>query len=303
MNQKKHRGNKGKQYHVGLTGCEEASLTVEAAFVLPWFLFALLALLYFIQIFTLQEYIQSAVTKMGLAMARTAYVYEDFAGIEDALNFDKTIFGTEIEVSLGDFAKSLTDQTILKVYAQKYLNVEQINRSCIRNGFDGISYASSSILADEDIIDIVVRYQVALPIKLFSFGDFHMMQRVRVRAWTGREVTPAYSTEEEEESKEQIVYITETGRVYHKSAGCSHIELSIMSIQGLPTTQRNESGGKYYPCEQCCRGQQNPYGTFYITKDGTRYHSIRKCSKIKRNVKEIPMSKVGDRPACKRCGK
>lgn len=282
---------------------KDASLTVEAAFVLPLFFFALLALLYFIQIFTLQEYIQSNITKMGLAMAKTAYVYEDFAGMEDALNFDETIFGTEVEISLGDFAKSLVDQTILKLYARRYLDVKRINQSCIRNGFDGISYDSSSILAEEDAIDIVVRYQVSLPIKLFTFKDIHMLQRVRVRAWTGREVAPTYSTKEEEESKEQMVYITTTGRVYHQSASCSHIELSVSAIQGLPTTQRNESGGKYYPCEICCKGQQNPYGTFYITSDGTRYHSLRKCSKIKRNVKAIPISQVGERPACKRCGK
>lgn len=286
----------------GITSCE-ASLTVEAAFILPLFLFAFLALLYFIQIFTLQELIQAGITKMGLAAAKTAYLYEDFAGIEDSLNFDATIFGNEIEIKLGDFAKSLTDQTILKVYAQRYLDVDRINHSCVRDGFDGISYYSSSILEEEDIIDIVVRYQVALPIRLFAFEDMHMMQRVRVRAWTGRELAPTYSTQEEEESKERMVYITETGRVYHLSASCSHIDLSVTAVQGIPTTQRNESGGKYYPCEQCCKGQQDPYDIFYITEDGTRYHSLRKCSKIKRNVKVVPISQVKNRPACKRCGK
>ena len=284
-------------------GFKDASLTVEAAFVLPLFLFAILSLLYFIQIFTLQEYIQASLTKIGLNMAKTAYVYQDFAGIEDALNFDETIFGTEIEIGLGDFTKSLVDQTILEGAAKKYLDVDRINHSCIRDGFDGISFYSSSILEEENILDIIVRYHVALPIKLFAFQDMRMIQRVRVRAWTGLVVDANYSINEEGEQKEDTVYITETGRVYHLSANCSHIDLSITAIQGLPTTQRNESGGKYYPCESCCDGKSDPYVTYYITSDGTRYHSARDCSRIKRNIKEIPISQIGGRPACKRCGK
>jgi hypothetical protein len=281
----------------------DASLTVEAALVLPLFLFVILAFLYFIQIFTLQEFIQSTITKMGLNMAKTAYIFEDFAGVEDALNFDETIFGTEIEIGLGDFAKSLVDQTVLEVYARKYLDIDRINHSCIREGFDGISFYSSEILQEEGMIDIVVRYHVALPIKFITFGDMRMIQRVRLRAWTGYEVAATYTLEEEVEEKGEIVYITATGRVYHKSSSCSHINLSVVAIQGLPTTQRNDSGGKYYPCEKCCKGQQNSFATFYITKDGTRYHSSRICSKITRTVKEVPISQVGNRPACKRCGK
>ncbi len=279
----------------------KASLTVEAALVMPLFLFALLTFIYFIQIFTLQEFIQSTITKMGLNMAKTAYVYEDFAGMEEALNFDETILGTKIEIGLGDFAKSIVDQTVLKLYAKQYLNIDRINHSCIRDGFEGISFQDSKILKEEDAIDIVVRYQVILPIKLFSFEDMEMLQRVRVRAWTGYEVAATYSLDEEV-GEVTMVYITETGSVYHKSATCSHIRLSVSAIDGLPTTQRNENGGKYYPCEKCCEGKLNPYGTYYITSDGTRYHTKRDCSKIKRNVKEIPLSEVGNRPACKRCG-
>ncbi len=278
----------------------KALLTVEAALVMPLFLFTILSFLYFIQIFTLQEFIQATITKMGLNMAKTAYLYEDFTGIEEALNFDETILGNEIEIGLGDFAKSIADQSILKLYAKRYLDTDRINHSIIRKGFAGISFQDSMILSEDDVIDIVVRYQVVLPILMISFQDMQMVQRVRVRAWTGYEVAATYSMEEEE--KEDIVYITETGQVYHLSPTCSHIHLSVTAIQGLPTTQRNDNGGKYYPCEKCCEGVQSNYATYYITSDGTRYHTKRDCSKIKRNVKEVLRSEVGDRPLCKRCG-
>ncbi len=280
----------------------QASLTVEAALVMPLFLFAILSLLYFIQIITVQEFIQSAITKMGINMAKTAYVYEDFAGMEEVLDFDATIFGAEIEINLGDFAKSMIDQTILKRYGREYLDVDRINRSCIREGFDGISFSGSKILQEEDAIDIVVRYRMAIPVKLFAIGDMQLIQRVRVRAWTGHQVASTYEQEEEENSQEEVVYITETGKVYHLNAACSHIRLSVSAVSGIPTAQRNDSGGKYYPCEKCCDGEHSPYATYYITSDGTRYHSRRDCSRIKRNVKEIPRAKAGNRLACKRCG-
>lgn len=280
----------------------QASLTVEAALVMPLFLFAMLSLLYFIQIFTVQEFIQAAITRMGLNMAKTAYVYEDFAGMEDALAFDGTIFGEKIEIELGDFAKSIMDQTVLKQYGRNYLDVDRINRSCIREGFDGISFLGSGILQQEDMIDIVVRYRIGIPVKLFTIGDMEMIQRVRVRAWTGYQVAPAYGQEKEGDAPEEMVYITETGSVYHTNAACTHIRLSVSSVAGIPAAQRNNSGGKYYPCEKCCDGKHSPYGTYYITSEGTRYHTKRDCSKIKRNVKAIPRTEVGDRSACKRCG-
>ena len=290
-----------KRINKGAGSCCRASLTVEAALVMPLFLFTVLTFIYFIQIFTLQEYIQATITKMGLNMAKTAYVYEDFVGIEDALGFDETIFGTELEIGLGDFAKATVDQSILGLYAKRYLDVDRINHSCIREGFEGISFKASKLLVEGDIIDIVVRYKAVLPFQVFFFQEIPLIQRVKVRAWTGYKVAATYSLKEEE-TKEDVVYITDTGSVYHNSQTCSHIHLSVTAIQGVPTTQRNDNGGKYYPCEKCCDGERNNDATYYITSDGTRYHTIRNCSKIKRSVKEILRSEVGNRPPCKRCG-
>ena len=38
----------------------------------------LIAFLYFIQLFTLQEKIQAGITNLGLNLAKTAYIYEDY---------------------------------------------------------------------------------------------------------------------------------------------------------------------------------------------------------------------------------
>ena len=61
---------------------------------------------------------------------------------------------------------------------------------------------------------------------------------------------------------------------------------------------RSEDGSKYYACELCGskRGQ-----TVFITNYGNRWHVSRNCSGIRRDIRSIPISQVGERALCKRC--
>jgi hypothetical protein len=280
---------------------KKASLTVEAALVLPVFLFFMLSFLYFIQIFIVQEQIQASITKMGLNLAKTAYVFKDFPDIEEALSLDFTIFNDDYDIGLDELADHLVSDNLLKFYAKKYLDTDQINRSCIVDGFDGINFTDSSVLCGSDYIDIIVSYEVSIPVKTFVLGDMQMIQRVRLHNWTGYEVTPVYQTQANEDNNGAYVYISDTGRVYHKDENCSHIKLSVSSVQGVPTSLRNEYGGRYTPCEACCSGKEEEPATYYITSDGTKYHTRRDCSKIKRSIKKVKLSDVGNRTPCKRC--
>ncbi len=70
----------------------KGSLTVECALVFPLFLYAILAVMYFFQIYHLEDILQQAITKEGLMIAKYGYVYryiadyesEDKAGDKDA---------------------------------------------------------------------------------------------------------------------------------------------------------------------------------------------------------------------------
>lgn len=279
----------------------KASLTVEAALVMPIFLYFMLAFLYFIQIFTVQEQMQTAITKMGLEWSKTAYFYKDFPDLNEAISFDKTIFGNELGSAIDEMTDKVISGTSVKLYAARYLDRGWVKNSCIKGGFEGIDFSYSSITKDDNFIDIVLSYRVTIPIKIFIVGDMRMLQRVRLRTWTGYEVAAVYKTSEG--SSDTIVYITSTGTVYHKSKDCSHIKLSIVAVQGIPDDLRNDSGSKYYRCEKCCTGEEGESATYYITSYGTRYHADRACSKIKRSVQEIPFSQIGSRKPCSRCGK
>lgn len=282
-----------------------ASITVEAALVLPIFIYFFIALIYFLQIFIIQEYIQSAITKTGLSLANTTYVYDDFADAAEALACDDSTWEGVLDAGIGDLASAALNGTAIKLLLADKLDTGLINRSCIQDGFSGISFYYSDILDDADNIDIVARYRIKLPVCFFGLGDMRMIQRVRLRGWTGIDIPPRYTTVEEDRDGEgeQMVYIAETGTVYHLNASCSHIKLKVKPVFGKPDGYRNENNGKYYPCSFCCRDDNSDSITYYITDYGDRYHTDRSCSGIKRTVKSIPLSEAAGRKPCLRCGK
>ena len=63
--------------------------------------------------------------------------------------------------------------------------------------------------------------------------------------------------------------------------------------------KRNESGGRYYPCELCEPGET---GLVYLTQWGGKYHGRSDCPSIKRTVFIVPISEAGGRPPCRSCG-
>ena len=286
----------------------KASMTVEASLVFPLFLYFFIAFLYFFQIMTVQEKLQIAITEMGLNTAKYAYIYQDFIGNSATENMDQSFIGNEGAMSVKELTDSVVDGTLLKLKLMNYLDVDEINRSCIQDGFSGISLFYSSVLDEEDCIDIIIRYHVKIPIQLFKLDNMRMIQRVKLRGWTGHQVQANYTVVTEEDVKqeveqEKVVYITETGTVYHLNRDCSHLKLSIKSVQGIPTNLRNENGAKYYECELCGENSTNSTNTYYITEDGTKYHTSLSCSGLKRTVIEVNLSEVQGNRACSRCNK
>lgn len=274
-----------------------ASLTIEASFVLPIFLYFMLIFLSMIQILIVQEQIQAAITKMGYSLSKAAYILEDFPDVEDVLSLDFSVFDENLEVNLKEFINQAASNIALKGYSKKYI-VNHVDTAYIKGGFSGISFYGSRLFEDHTI-DIVVSYKVRFPIKIFMINELPILQRVRLRSWTGYSVAAAYK--EMEEQSEDMVYVSETGKVYHKTDQCSHIKLSVRSVSGIPYEIRNNQGEKYKPCEVCNKHGEGEDLTYFITEDGNRYHIKRDCSKIKRSVRKISRKDIDNRTPCKRC--
>lgn len=78
----------------------------------------------------------------------------------------------------------------------------------------------------------------------------------------------------------------------HNSKNCTGSSVS---------QRRNDNGEKYSPCETCSR-HQNPSGTVYITGSGNRYHNDASCSGLKRTVRLVKKSQLGNMHVCSKCG-
>lgn len=287
----------------------KASITVEASLVLPIFIYAIIAFLYFLQILLIQETIQSAITQTGEFASQYGFIYEYIQNHEKSDDHKET--DNSIDSKYENVSKEFIDVKRLgaaafyKVKMREYINEDIIDNSCIVGGMSGISLLDSKFLELNDMIEISAIYNIKIPVPIFRLGNIPVIQAIKIRAFTGyKPVGYQAGTNNDNDAEDRIVYITRTGSVYHLKRDCTYIKFNIsQTILRVLEKKRNDNGGKYYACESCVGNKHiDSSAIVYITSDGNRYHDTLSCSKLKRSVIEILISKVQGRSACSRCG-
>ena len=279
------------------TSCS-GSFTVEAALVLPIMLFVLCGFVYFLVILNMQTALYEELLDNARKVSRYAFTYEEI------LHMSPSEEG-EIKQSMEPELTDVLYHGFSSVYALEQIKSgvgrEWLNQSCIRDGADGLSLLSDSLIDNNQMVDMVLRYRVSIPYLPGNVFDLLCVQRVRIRTFTG--FMPADGEAGDGEETEEMVYVTETGTVYHTNKFCTHLNLSVRAVDSDNlATMRNNNGGKYYACELCPEKIGSP-GTVYLTIHGDRYHSTLDCQGLKRSFQAIPISEVGDKKLCSRCQK
>ncbi len=255
-----------------------ASLTVECAMVLPIFMFAMLSVIYLIEAVNFSSMMSASLCETATEYSGYAYVYSK-------------------GISKGGLVGKAVSLTAARASALSYLGSSFMERSPVVNGASGISFLRSSVLDKNEMIDLTVDYRIGTPYDFLGFLSIPLTDAARVRAFTGYDNTG--KEPEENREKERIVYVTETGTVYHSSLSCRHLKLNIMtSTVDQVKNRRANDGSKYYPCS-CANGIKS--GVVYITDDGNRYHGTLSCHALKRTIHSIPISKAGGRGPCRDC--
>ena len=255
---------------------ENGSMTVEASICLPVFLFAMILIGYLGQMIRCQDEVQSALSRVA----------KEAAAEYGMSNSTPPVIFCQVKFQ----SKSNTIKSQAYYLAKMSLYLE---------GSAGkITFFQSRLLKENDEIDLIAGFRVKTPFSIFSLGSCQFRQRVHTRAFTGVE------RREKENEKDCVVYLTETGTVYHRSLDCSYLKLTISKVLYRDLVNlRNSSGGKYKICERCCHGITPQDGEeVYITIYGDRYHKSRTCSGLKRTIREIMLSQVGNRAPCSKCG-
>ena len=264
----------------------QGSMTVEASLALPLFIFFFVNIMTMFNIVKVQSDMEAALHQTGSEMSLMAF----------DLRFGEMSLGAAGRSSLDTLAGAAG---ILYAREQvgQYLG-DGINKSCVTDGFDGMTFIQSKVLLGNDIIDLVVDYKVHPMISMIGFEEFGVESRYYGHAWTGYDISSGL---EIEETDEEMVYVTEHGEVYHRSIDCEHLHLRVQSVKFEDLSHlRNNDRKKYHACEYC--GGNIGGGNVFITGYGEKYHSSINCVGLKRKIYTIPISEVGGKRPCSSCG-
>ncbi len=261
--QRARRDPEGRQTKGLLRAYPQGSFTVEAAFVLPLFLFAAVVVIGLFPVLKLQTEVNSGL-QYAARMKAAAYQGE--------------------EGNLG----TLLSKSASSLFTS-YMEEHGYESSVLAGGLGSISLAGSDLSGD--YVTLVASYEAQLPISFWSLTSLPVKQCVRMKKWTGD------SGSDGDESDGSYVYVTPTGSAYHSSADCPYLKLSIQSISVSDLgSARNKSGGIYYACS-CYNGS----GLAYVTDYGTKYHSDLECGSLKRTIYKVSEDAAEGLHACPKC--
>jgi len=149
------------------------------------------------------------------------------------------------------------------------------------------------MLWDEQTDESMAIYEETVSVPLFVWRrKISISNRITVYGFNGYKGNLSFG--------ETYVFITKYGEVYHQSPECSHLNIQMQSIYYRDVHEkRNFTGGKYYPCEECCLLSTGEI--CYITEYGNRYHTKKDCRNIVRWIEKVRLSEVSDRGACSEC--
>lgn len=284
-----HRFIEGISLFVSRKRKIRGSMTVEAAVVLPLFIFFFLNLGSAIEMIRLHGNLELALWEVGNRVSVYGHVLNRK---EEQLQENQQ----KPDSWWMELAGVTLSYTYVKSQLIEYLGKDYLESSPLTYGVDGLQFIESNIWESDGRFELVLTYSVSPLSQMAGFRSFRMANRYYGHLWNGYHIAGA----EKGAVNEMYVYITENGSVYHTNRNCTHLVLSVQAVTlQQARAERNEQGGKYNACEKCSR--QGYYGQVYITKDGECYHFERDCPGLKRTIKSVLLSQVGERRLCKRC--
>lgn len=263
----------------------QGSMAVEAAIAIPFFLFFLMNILFAFDMLRLHGNIMGAIHQTGNKMAFYGYAYRSGFGEEGLLS--------------GEADSLILTEGYARRKVINTLGEDYLNHTCLASGASGLHFIKSSVMKEDDRIELVVSYKVKPLVNIIGFPDMPMENRYYGRAWTGYDVE---SKAGGMGGEDPVVYIAETGTVYHVARNCAYLNPSVEAVSAATASElRNEDGGKYYPCGSCRGNAFQP--VVYVTSYGDKMHNSLSCSGLKRTVYTVHLSEVEGREKCSKCGR
>lgn len=202
------------------TFTSQASITLEAAVVIPLFFFAVMCLVYMLEMMAIQMTIHHALHSVGKEIAQEAYNSPMIS-----------TYGIEQRVI-------------------RNIGEERLADSMVAGGVAGMDCSHSASNWNTAVIDLSVRYELEIPVLFFRIPLVTREETLRVKGWTG------YANGAEGQGQKQMVYVTDYGLVYHEDMACTYLEMSIRTIRPEDAKEQyaacefckreNKEGNTYY---------------------------------------------------------
>lgn len=288
--QSDNSGGSIKRVSLSASKAFKAGMTVEAAVVLPLFLFFFVNLGCAVEMIRLHGNLELALWNAGNKLCLYGYALENGSEIRE-----KAVAEGEGEW-WKEAAGVALSYTYIKSEVAGYVGEKYLEESPLSYGTSGLHFLESSLPQADDTVDIILTYQVSPWIKIPAVRPFRMQNRYYGRLWTGYQISGAGGGEAAD-----VVYLAEYASVYHENINCTHLRLTIREVTLQEAkSARNEYGARYKECSKC-RGA--PYkGTVFVGKEGDCYHYDVGCSGLKRTILTVPRKQAQGYRPCSRCG-
>lgn len=272
-----------------------ASITMEAAIVVPMFLFLCFLMLYPMKIMESERKLQNQMENIGKQFAVVEYAKVVGTGM---LKKDSSI-------------REFMDNTVPGL--EEGAGLAAILAQAVGGPFENLRFSQETAVfskeegADSTMFFAELEYEADMPFsEWFPMTKISKSLVVNRRAWVGSNGGRGRSKygeelEEDEESDERMVYLGKNSTVYHDDPNCHYLSNVTYSADVSAMKElRNEGGDKYHACPSCKPGTS---GTVYYFANGTAYHSSDHCKAITAYARAVPFAEADGMRACSYCGK
>ncbi len=281
----RHGRHRGK---AGIWKPLRASLTLEAALVLPLLIFASVCLMLPAKIMMTERKLQAGLEEAGEELSQYAYLLDS---VEQG-NLDGIPGAGEAAKAFSQNAAAVAAPLYARSRALAYCDTANVSH---------VSMLGSSVREDGETLDLVMDYEISFPFPVLGLSSLHRTVRSRRRCWIGREGRYGEGTDHVDED-ERIVYVGRNSTRYHPDQSCHYLsnKLTAVSWESV-SNKRNTDGSKYYPCSACAKGAGKG-STVYIMPSGGKYHALQDCKAIMAYVRAVKLKEVKHLGACSYCG-
>jgi len=243
------------------------SMTIEAALLLPLFLFFFLHLGGVIEMLRLHGKLETALWNVGNQVALYTETFQEQVQKLPDVSLSYLLIRSQVSDMLGR---------------------DYLEKAPLVQGTEGLSYLRSRYLDDNECVDIIVTYQIEPILIFFPFSYRRMSNRYYARAWTGYDVN-------KNRGEGSYVYVSARGEVWHSSPECSYLYHQVQKVSAKYLVNTD-----YAICDFC--RNQGPGEYLYYTEQGEKYHLIKNCTAIYKDIRAIVWSPDLPYRACSRCG-